>query len=804
VPFTQDLRYAARTLRQSPAFLATSVLTLAVGLGLITVAFTVFNAYVLRPFAVRDPSSLCQIGWRGQDAGGQSFTWRQYLEVGERRDLFDDALADHTRFMTSDGRTLSVAFVSDNYFAMLGPRLRIGRAFDRADSRQPVAVLSAALWARLYDGDPGVLGREIDLDGRRFTIIGVVRSDFTGLDDAPRDLWVPLTTYAAMIRPDLIAPNGPRQLEVVARLRRGVTGAQAEAALTPQMTQMIAAVENARDVRANVSPQSTPNPLSLDLLAVLSPVFAAFVLVLVAACANVSNVMLARAIAREREIAVRLSLGATRWRIVRQLLTEGLLIALLGGAAGLALAAWSLRVGIVVLFRTLPPSFAALLRVVPLDFDHRVFLFAFAAASLTTLVFALVPALQASAIGLTDALRGIRSGTRRSSRLRSALVVAQVAVSLFLVIVALTLARNSAAMGAAPLGFDTRGVQSINIRAQDASPIRAVAPLLASDPRVAELAVTGGNPLFERTRMAAAAPLEGASAQPTRYTFVSPEYFSILRIPIVNGRVFRTDEARASAPVAVVSAATARAFWPGEDPIGKTLRIERANGRPVDEVDGYPQVTVVGVARDVVSGLLVDGEDAGHIYLPTHAADAHATALLLRARSPRDLPPHVLRGIYRRVVADPDVFETVPLDEIKAAQVYPLQAASWIGSVLGAIALVLSVSGLYGVLAYMLNQRTKDIGIRMALGATAGAIIRLVMAQSARMAVVGIAVAVIVARIAMKALSAIVRLQEVSFLDATAFVIGIAVVLMATALATWSPARRATKVDPAHALRADG
>jgi MacB-like periplasmic core domain len=319
--FQQDVRYALRVLVQSPAFLATTVLTLAVGLGLVTIAFTVFNAYVLRPFAVREPSSLYKIGWRAHEDGGQSFTSRDYADLRERRDLFDAVIADDTRFISSNDRTLSVSFVSDNYFEALGPRLLLGRLIDAADAGAPVAVLSQQLWARLFASDPAVLGRTVDLDGRPFVILGVVRQEFTGLDDSPRDLWAPMSSYAAHIRPDLSGPNEPRHLEITGRLRRDVTAAQAQAALTPFMTRMVDPTRESGEVRADVRPQGTPNPLSVELVEVLSPIFAAFALVLVTSCANVSNVMLARAIAREREIALRLSLGAARGRIVRQLLT---------------------------------------------------------------------------------------------------------------------------------------------------------------------------------------------------------------------------------------------------------------------------------------------------------------------------------------------------------------------------------------------------------------------------------------------------------------------------------------------------
>ena len=808
----QDVRFAWRGMRQSPAYVSMTMLTLAVGLGLVTVAFTVFNAYVLRPFAVRDPASLYRLAWHTPDDGGVLFRWRDYEELRDRRDLFDGVIAESARFVSSNGRPLAAFLVSGNYFETLGVRFALGRPLPRGDSGAAgnTVVISHQVWTRLFVRDPAVIGREIDLNGQAFTIVGVLAPEFTGLDEFPRDVWVSLTAYAALAAPELVAE--PHRIEIRVRLRSDVTLERAQAALASFMARMPEKVDGARDVRADVQPNATPNPLSLQLLAALSPVFAAFVLVLVAACANVSNVMLSRALARNREIAVRLSLGASRARVVRQLLTEGLLIAVMAGLAGLTLALWALRAAVVLLFSTLPPTLAALLRVAPIELDHRVFGFTFVAAGIGTLMFALLPALQASRMTLTEALHGQMSGTLRGARLRSALVVGQVAVSLVLVITALTLARNGVAVGAIDLGFQTQGVISINTRGEQHDLIARLTDALASNPRVGEVAVTGGNPLFIRSRAVAAAPAGPstslragrAPAVPTRYTFVSPEYFGILRIPVLGGRGFRADEEGVSARVAIVSAATAKAFWPGENPVGKIMRIERPEGRPVDELPGYSELMIVGIVKDVISGIVFDGTDAGHIYLPIRPTDPKAIAVLARPRSDRDLGPHALQRIFRDVAPDPQTFEAIPLEEMRAVQMYPLRAASWIGSFLAVVALGLSLSGLYGVLTYTLGQRTKEIGIRMALGATAGRVIRLVIQQSARMAGVGAVIGGAVAFAVMRTLSAIVRFPTVSLVDVVAFSAGLAAVMTATAIAAYQPARRATRVDPAQALRADG
>ena len=798
--FVQDLRYELRGLLKSRAFLVTTVMTLALGVAVIAVAFTVVDAYVLRPYAVHNPDELHKIGWRSRDSGGPSFRWNDYLELRERTDLFGAAIAESTRFVSSAGRPLKLSLVSDNYFESLGPRLSLGRALGQgdADGVNEVVVLSDQAWSRLFSRSRSALGGTIDLNGRPFVVIGIVGPAFAGLSDPP-DAWVSLRTYAAVSSPDLVGPNQAAALEVFVRLNPQRSAAQVESALAPFMARVI---ERQEDVRADVTVHATPNALTVELAALLAPVFAAFGLVLATACANVSNVMLARALARRREIALRLSLGASRSRIVRQLFTEGMLIAALAGIAGVVCAGWIIKGGTAALWGLVPPSVAALVRLAPMGIDHRVFLFGLGVTALAPLLFALAPAVQVSRLALIDSLRD--PGALRAGRLRAVLVGSQVAISTVLVILAVTLARNGASIGAIDLGYQARGVVSINVRGENPALVPKLATVLAGDPRIAELAVTGGNPLFIRARDVAASPSDERAVRGTRYTFVSPAYFSLLGMPIERGRPFSEAEAASAARVAIVSASTARRFWPGMDPIGRTIRIESAEGRPVEELPGYSSVTVVGVTRDVVSGLIVDGVDQGHIYLPASAGDPHVHALLVRVRTESDVRPEVLDELFRRAGPDPQVFEALPLGEMRDVQMFPLRAASWVGVLLGVIALILSVTGLYGVLTYTMSQRTRELGIRMALGATASAVVGLVVRQAVRLSGGGATIGVGVAFAALWLLSSVIRLRTVSVLDATAFAAGIVVVLAATALAAYQPARRATRVDPALALRTDG
>jgi predicted permease len=799
-----DLRYACRGLWKNRTFTATTVLTLAVGLGLVTVVFSIFDAYVLRPFAVRDPYSLHVLGWESRDSQGWRFSWREFQELRNRADLFDDVSAERTQFVFSKSRQLFAGFVSGNYFEMLGARVSQGRPLADFDVKAPgtgaVAVLSDQAWTQLFNRDPGAIGKTIELNRESLVIVGIMRPEFSGLDDSPRDVWVPLTMYQAVAKQDLFGPDQPREMVLTGRRRRGVSAAQAQGALTPYMT----TVSGRSDaVHASVLPRATPAPFSLELIALLSPVFTAFALVLVAACANVSNVMLARANGRHREIGVRLSLGASRGRVVRLLMAEGVMIAGLAGLAGLALAAITLRAGLALFVAMLPPSVAAMIRVVPLDFDYRVFLFAAVAAAAATLLFALVPALQATRGTLTHALRGEAGAVVRTSTLRNLLVTGQVTVSLVILIASATLVRNGLTLNNIDLGLETDGVVSVNQHGPGGSLIPRAAAVLAADPRVEMVTVTNTNPLFEQYRQTLVTPVGSASAVATRYTFVSPEYFPILRIPIVRGREFRADEAASEAPVGIISAATARAFWPDADPIGKTVHIDASTAEADSTLRGYGNIEIVGVAKDVVTGFVYDGKDRAHLYLPTSPSGTHTGALLVRGRAPVEFRRDTLPALLESVHPDPFTFEALPLGEVLALQMFPLRVASWIGSLLGAIAMALSVSGLYGVLTYILSQRTKEIGIRMALGATSARVLRLVMRQCARLAALGMTIGVALAFAVMKALSSVIHMRNVSIVDGGAFAAAVLLVSAAAALAAYVPARRATRINPSQALRAD-
>jgi predicted permease len=810
----RDVRYAARGLWRDWPFTATTVATLAVALSLVTVVFAIFNAYVLRPYAVHDPWSLYEVRWQGPNEGGRVYAWQAYEALRDRSDLFDGVIAERHRPVIVDGRNRLAAFVSGNYFSTLQGRVRMGRPLTEADAAAPgtgaAAVMSFDAWDRVYDRDPAIVGRTISLNDRPFTVVGVMQTTFGGVNDTPPDFWVPVTMYPPVIGRDLFASGAAPEIAVIARLRAGITPAQAAAALGPSMSSLTGR-EGA--VRAELLSQATPAPLSLELVAMLSPVFAAFVLVLVAACANVSNVMLARAFTRRREIGIRLSLGASRTRVVLQLFTEGLLIAGMAGVVGVLLSKVIVYSGTAIFFLSLPTSFAPVARVVPLDFDYRVFAFAFGVAGLTTLMFALVPALEGTRASLTSALRDDLGRGAAGSRLRSLLVIGQVTVSLVLIVTATTLARNSAAIQHVDPGYAVGTLVSIEQRAADPLPLPRVVEALAADPGIASLAVTSHNPLTGGApRVPVLSPQTGMLV-PTSVMHVSPEYFSTLDLPLLAGRGFTPDEAQVEAPVVIVSAAAAQNLWPNGSIIGQTIRIRiPADVSPgvtvrrdlVAAEDAAAQgrdFQVVGIARNAVVGLLYEGRETPHVYLPTSPAGRHARSVLARGRVPQDVTVAALAPVVRVLNPNPLTFDILPLTEAIALQRYPVMVASWIGLLLGAVAVMLSISGVYGVVTFGLNQRQKEIGIRMALGASRPAIVRLILLQSGRLVATGAAVGLLLSLSALGGLRAMIDLKNVSIVDPAAFAAGVVVIGIAAGVAGYLPSRRATRIDPASALR---
>jgi predicted permease len=517
----------------------------------------------------------------------------------------------------------------------------------------------------------------------------------------------------------------------------------------------------------------------------------------------VANMMLARAMARQREIGIRLAMGAGRARLILQLLTESVLLALPGGVAGFGISRATMDLGERLMFATLPKGYADFITLAPLHPDGRVFVFMLAAAVVSALLFGLAPAIQATRSNVMQAARGEFTTDFRPARLRNMLVIGQVTASALFLICAATLLRGKSQMQRLDVGLKTQGVVEVEIqdrwRAQ-------VLRHLAAEPGLR--IVAGASKVPFMGLLASAPVMPGGSSAQVRagYLYVSPEYFPVFRIPLLRGRAFTAEEARAGAPVAVVSQTTAQRLWPNSDALGQNLRIVREASRENDLTqyhNGPPQysaVRIVGIARDAVNGWVGDANRSS-IYFPT-MAQAPGNILLVRANADAEaLRQELDRTLAASVPGAVDQIHT--MDEILAGQLYPFRALYWLTSAIGGVALLLTVSGIYGVLSYLVSQRTKEIGIRVALGASTARVAGLVMRQSLRFTIIGTVLGAVAALAVSRLLAAEAGAFVFNTIDGWAFGLGAALVVAASVCAAYVPSRRAARIEPITTLRYD-
>jgi putative ABC transport system permease protein len=784
----QDVRYAARGIRKAPGFALTVISTIGLGLGLITTLFTVLNTYVFRTIAVSDAQGLYEFWWESTD-GTWRATWSQFQALRRENHVFADVAAYGPLYVPLDGRPAIGETVSGNYFALLAPGAHLGRFIEPDDA--DVVVLSYNAWRNSFGADPNIIGRPVRLRGRTVEVIGVAAPGFTGVGEVVHDFWV--TGGPSM------GSGPPPLVRLLCRLKPGITPeAASSAVLAWAKAETSDLPPDRRAASARIASRATPIPYSPRMLAALAPVFAAFGLVLAIACANVSNMMLARALARQREIGIRVSLGAGRARLVRQLLTESLLLALPAAAAGIAISQATMRLAIWLLLHTIPPAFAWIMRIPSIETDWRVFTFVLLASAGAALLFGLVPALQATRARLVEATRGDFSSDHRPSRLRNVLMVGQVTVCTLLIVCSAVALRSQRRVSAQDIRIRTEGMFELLLaKALDTSGVER----LRASPGIEAVAAVWRTPIANELVKLAVIPSGGKAEVAAGYNFVSPEYFSLLRIPLVRGRLFSADEARAGADVVVISDATARRFWPGEEPLGKVIEIpsKRQADRRSTRLPTYSSAHVIGIVGDLISGLVAVGLDPSCLYFPT-VAGSGPESLLVGVTRGKEAGRSDIRTALDQIA--PDLADQInPLDEIRATTIYPFRIAFWIAGLLGGLAILLTVSGIYGVLSYLVSQRTKEIGIRMALGASGGAVVRMVVSQCMRFVAVGTAIGVALALIAAPVFAN--RVEAVQPYDATAY-LGTVLLIVAAALgASFRPARRAVAVDPLWTLRCD-
>jgi predicted permease len=806
----QDLRYAVRMLARSPGFTAAAVLSLALGIGANTAIFSLVNAALFAPLPVREPERLVRVytsDSRNPGYSGTSFpNFRDYEEQA-KGSLESLAAYDWVPLSLSNGSSPELVFgqiVTANYFDVVGVRPVLGRGFAPVEDTRPdpVAILSDGLWKRRFGGDPGIVGRNVDMNGRSFTIVGVAPPRFTGLDVGVRpELWVPMGLHAQVIPDDDEVYDDRRTLQfnVVGRLAPGVDVEQALATVKTVGDRLAAAhpAEN-KDRGGVLAPLATAtlDPEARATARLAAAALSTIVgLVLLIACANVANLLLGRASARRREVAVRLSLGASRGRLVRQLLTESAVLSGLAAALGLVFASWAH--GLLLQLRPESPIAIDLGR----GLDARVLVFALLVAVLAGLLFGLAPALQSTRSDLASDLkaRGGESGGRSAGRLRNGLVVAQVAFSVVALAGAGLFARSLQNARRIEPGFEAGrlAVLSFNLGAQGYSQARGesfyreLVERVSGLPGVKSAALATHEALFGGGFGRTVFP-EGVTGESVG-TFVlvntvSPRFLATVGTPLLRGREIQATDRDGAPRVAVVNEAMAKRFWPDTDPLGRRFHFF-----------GTEAYEVVGIAKD--SKLWTLGEEprpCAYVSL----AQNYSPSATLHVRSERPAAElGALRAELRRLDERLPVFGVGAFRErIDASLWAPRMAAGLLGAFSG-LALTIASIGLYGVMAFSVARRTREIGLRMALGAAPRDVMRLVLGSGLALALVGIVVGSAVALALSRAIGGL--LYGVSPVDGVTFSVVPLLLVAAASLACYLPARRAMKVDPVVALRSE-
>jgi putative ABC transport system permease protein len=800
----RDVLSALRTFKRAPVVALTIVATVAVGLGLVAAVFTVLNALVFRVDAVPDVQEMYAVE-RAQAAGEPAGFTRDRFDALRRETNFFSGLYAQVGDVDSglDGQIMYGTFVTGNCFQVLQVGAAIGRALTPADDEplagQPVMVLSHRGWDRLFARDPAVLGRRLLVNGITFEIVGVMPDDFRGLAVvASDDYWAPLSMLG---RVSAKHQGGAATigLDIIGRLKPGVSREMAVA----QLAAWDAVQASGRPIergRLTLVPRRGTVPQPLEALPATGPLFFAFGLILLIGCANVANLLLARGVARQREIGIQLALGATRRRIVRQLMTESLLLALLAAAAGFVISRVALAAIVNALMTSMPPDIGDVRLLVP-DADWRVLLFLIAGAVVSTIAFALAPALHATRIEPIGTIRGDVAGEPRPGRARNFLVGLQVSASALLLIAAGVFLRSAFASATYDAGVRTSDTLAVQIVHEPNR--KAIIQALTADPSVVAVAAS-----WPDLALRPAFAESGGSKARIAYRLVSPDYFSVLDIRVVRGRAFAPDERTPNLSVAIVSETTARVMWPNANPIGQVIRVDPDPSSEPPRPDEPSLVSqafeVAGVVRDV-AGLRIMPLSRAVVYVPT-SAETPRTSLVARVHGNPELARQKL--LNRLIAIDPDMARQVTtLRTLARIDTYFLQLAFWLTMVLGGLALALTLSGLFSVLSYLVAQRTREIGVRMALGATTRDVTRLVLSQSVRPVGVGLFIgggsaaglaALLLATPAAAAIGAIVHV-----LDPVAYAVSLLVIIAACMVAAAVPATRAARVDPAVTLRQD-
>lgn len=845
----QDLRYATRMLRRNPGFTTVAVLALGLGIGVTTAVFTAYKAMVARPFDARRPRELVNLGLIRKsvaEAPDPAFSYPDYQWYRDSAHCFSGVIAYSPEHMTltDAGRAVSrgdaeagslagklgllphgvghaefasVFVVSENYFQTLGVAPFRGRDFESIGApalmASPSVLISENYWRERFASDPAVLGRTIRLNGAAVTVVGITRRDFAGTNIFTPDFWLPISLEPRMHgAPNWLHDRENRRYRLFARLASGATIPQAEA----EMTLLADHLRGLHDPQSDAAKPATamvwpgtPWPIPVRFYGLMAPILLimlAAAMILMVACANVGSLQLARARSRQNELRTRLSLGASRGRVIRQLLTESSMLALIAGAVALVLTWALLQVGVNLLGQAFPAEAGTLIfNVTP---DPATFVYVFLTSLMAGMLFGLAPALESSRSALSLAERSSTSPVQ-SRKMQDLLIAAQVALSLVLMIAGSMLIHSAVHSLQIDPGYDSKRVVALEFqfpegssysRARQLAVARDLRARVAALPGVAS--ITSGRSPADDAYVTSALPLdtEKSNQRALRYTYIESNYFETLGIPLFLGRGF---ESKGGQPAyeAILSESAARALWPGQNPVGRSLRLAATPDQPVRpsaQVEG-PAYRVIGVARDT-RGAEFDGSDALRVYLPLAEDRLADRPILIRTASD---PAPVIKAIDPLISSiGPDlVASTSTLQETlrRSAPFIASSFAAAIATPLGLLGLLLATMGIYGTVSYVVLLRTREVGIRMAIGAQKRDILALILTESTRPVTAGLLIGIVLALGASQLLQGV--LYGLNAVDAISFA-GVALLFLWIALlAAYPPARRAMRVDPAVALR---
>ncbi|MFP5264639.1 MAG: ABC transporter permease [Blastocatellia bacterium] len=804
----QDLRYAMHMLRKSPALTLVAVTSLALGIGANTAIFSVVNAILLKSLPYNDPDRIVLV-WGAIPADGKDRSQVSATDVADWRNqntVFEEVTTygNFRPIMTGGGEPERVPGmqVGDGYFKVMKAEPMLGRVFtpeEQEDGKDRVIILSYGLWQRRFGGDPDVVGKTVPLNARSYAVVGVMPADFRSLpssllgDDSAE-------YYRPVAEGYDEEERASRHLRAIARLKPGVTLAQAQAemnVIAGQLEQAHPSSNTGYGVRLTTITEDVVGGLRQTLLLL----FGAVAFVLLIACANVGNLLLSRSAARQKEIAIRAALGAARMRLVRQFLTESVLLSMLGGGLGLLLALWGTS-----LIESVGAQVTPLLS--GIEIDYKVLGFTAIISLLTGIAFGLAPALHISRPDLNETLKeGGRSSGAGSARasLRGALVVSEVAMALVLLICAGLLIKSVMRLRDVSPGFNPENILKMNVNLPGAKYPKPQTWVAFYDriigriealPGVESAGLTSVLPLSSNFDGRALAvedrPKPRGEEISVDLYIVTPGYLRTMSIPLMRGRALAEQDTENQPLVALVNETMAKELWPGEDPIGKRIKF------PGSQRDSQPWRSVVGVVRDVKQYGL-DKKEPMQIYLPEAQYPTSFMTLVVRAASD---PKSMMAAIKGEILAeDPDqaVYDIATMEELLSDSISLRRFSMMLLIIFAALALALATVGIYGVISYSVTQRTREIGVRMALGAGRRDILKLVVGQGMRLILTGIAIGVGASLAITRVMASL--LYGVSATDAATF-ISIPVILAGVALgACFVPARRATRVDPMVALR---